>query len=75
MYIAVNMADIVFSATVNILGNEFKYSFLYKIYYDIYLYNLYVCVCVILTTDEGDDAVVPLLPSLPRYGGTGMIYQ
>ena len=46
MYIAVNMDDIVFSATVNILGNEFKYSFLYKIYYDIYLYNLYVCLCV-----------------------------
>ena len=40
------MDDTVFSATVNILGNEFKYSFLYKIYYDIYLYNLYVCVCV-----------------------------
>ena len=34
---SVNMDDIVFSATVIILGNEFKFCFVYKIYYDIYI--------------------------------------
>ena len=45
----VNMDDIVFSATVNILGNEFKYCIVYKIYYNIYfsiIYIIYLHVCV-----------------------------
>ena len=36
------MDDIVFSATVNILGNEFKYCFVYKIYCDIYFSIIYI---------------------------------
>ena len=50
------MDDLIFAATANVLGSEFKFIALFNIYI------IYVCVCVILNLSiDGGEAIIPIL--------------
>ena len=67
------MDDIIFTATGNVLGSEFKfialYIYVYIYIYIYYIYKIYVCVCVCdilnLSINEGEVIVPALMHDVP----------